>query len=170
MGRVCPRCGRDVRVETLGITTGSTWLQCRDCGHLWREPAPGPDPFAEILARAALAMPVREPDPPSGRPRAARFQVRLHLRYRAGGDTQWRSGLTENISRSGLLFRARDPVEPSTRLDMRLTLPGTPAGEQTSQVCCGGSIVRVAGPAEGRESFLAALAAAVDGYRFNAAP
>src|SRR3974390_2499968 len=38
--------------------------------------------------------------------RAQRFNLQLPLRYRRVGEEGWRSGTTENISRSGMLFLA----------------------------------------------------------------
>lgn len=139
----CPRCGRTSEVEELGASAGSVWWHCGKCGHLWREPGPGLDAFGVILAsRAAAAVPVEEIRRPDARPRAARFQIRLPLRYRPAGDPGWRSGVTENISRSGILFRSETLLPLHTVLDFVLLLPGVVAGEPTSRVRCQGAVVR----------------------------
>src|SRR5581483_8833518 len=46
--------------------------------------------------------------------RAQRFNLNLPLRYRLLGEENWRLGTTENISRSGLLFRAEEMLQPSS--------------------------------------------------------
>ena len=38
-------------------------------------------------------------------PRAPRYTLQIPLRYRQAGDPSWREGRSENISRSGVLFR-----------------------------------------------------------------
>ena len=40
--------------------------------------------------------------------RAQRFNLQLPLKYRPIGEDDWRAGTTENISRSGMLFRAEE--------------------------------------------------------------
>jgi hypothetical protein len=138
----CPRCGRTQRVEELGTTAGSVWLHCGTCGHVWRRPAPGLDAFALILAVEGVVAPPEESTPRIGVPRATRFSVRLVLRYRDAGGGPWHSGLTENISRSGILFRTRTPLEPGTPVELVLVLPGHVAGEPESRIRCEGRIVR----------------------------
>ncbi len=138
----CPRCGRLHRVEELGTTAGSVWFHCGTCGHVWRRPAPGLDAFGLILAAEGIAAPPEEPAAQVGTRRATRFPVRLVLRYRRVGVSQWHSGLTENISRSGILFRTRAPLEPSTPVELVLVLPGHVAGEPESRIRCEGRIVR----------------------------
>ncbi len=143
----CPRCGRTGDVEELGASAGSIWMHCGKCGHLWREPSPGLDAFGVILAsRGGDAVPVAEQPRPDARPRAARFQIRLPIRYRLAGDPDWRSGVTENISRSGILFRTDTVLPLDTPLDLILLLPGMVAGEPTSRVRCQGAIVRTVPP------------------------
>ena len=54
--------------------------------------------------------------------RALRFPLRLPLRYRAVAEGTWREGLTENISRSGVLFRAQDLLQVSTPVELSFRL------------------------------------------------
>ena len=162
---VCPRCGRSSEVEELGAASGSVWLHCNLCGHLWRRLDPELDAFSLILAsRAAGAKPIEEARPPNGIPRASRFIVRLPIRYRTAGEFDWRNGVTENISRSGILFRPERAVEPKTPVDMILVLPGGVAGEPPSRLRCQGEIVRT----EAEESDTTpSAAAAVEDYRLT---
>ena len=114
---VCPRCRRS-QVEKLGTASASSWLHCNLCGHLWRRLNPKLDAFSLILASpVAEAKLIQEERRPKSIPRASRFVVRLLVRYRTAGDPDWRNGMTENISRSGILFRPERPVEPKTPVD-----------------------------------------------------
>jgi hypothetical protein len=154
----CPRCGRTSGTEELGATTGSSWFHCDLCGHLWRRLDPERDAFSIILESRGLAVrPVPE-QRGAGQPRASRFQVRLELRYRLSGDSEWRTGLTENISRSGVLFRSEVPVDPKTELDIVLLVPGGVAGEPSSRLRGHGEVVR-AGISDDEQAttFLAAM-------------
>lgn len=96
------------------------------------------------------------------RPRAARFNLRLPIRYRASGATVWDEGTTENISRSGVLFRALYPLEVGTSVDMSFVLPVEMAGG-TSEVNCRGRVVRVQ-PDRGSR---AGLAATISNYHIG---
>lgn len=77
--------------------------------------------------------------------RARRFNLHLPLRYRLLGEKGWRIGTTENISRSGLLFRAQDLLQPSAQLEISLVLPAEIAGLSATEVVCRGEIVRSMG-------------------------
>lgn len=163
----CPRCGRTTDLEELGSASGSVWMHCPKCGHLWREPGPGLDAFGVILAsRATAAQPIEEIPRAGARPRAARFRIRLPVRYRLAGDRDWRSGVTENISRSGILFRTEVPLPLHIPLDLVLLLPGLVAGEPTSRVRCQGAIVRTVPPSRPDEEL--EVAARVTGYELAA--
>ena len=73
----CPRCARGSNVEELGAASGTLWLHCGFCGHLWRQLAPEADAFSLILdSRTAHARPIEEAeaaaeDGPAPRQRAA---------------------------------------------------------------------------------------------------
>ena len=51
-------------------------------------------------------------DPSAERRSAPRVPIRTRVRYREPGDGDWIEGLTENISRSGILFRGQPIGEP----------------------------------------------------------
>ena len=74
--------------------------------------------------------------------RARRFNLHLPLRYRPLGEKAWRPGTTENISRSGLLFRAQEMLQPNAQLEINLVLPPEIAGLPATEVLCRGEIVR----------------------------
>ena len=86
------------------------------------------------------------------------------MRYRTARDLDWRNGVTENISRSGILFRPERAIEPKTPVDVILVLPGGVAGEPPSRLRCQGEIVRT--EAEASDTAPSA-AAAVEEYRLT---
>jgi hypothetical protein len=90
------------------------------------------------------------------------------MKYRPVGQTGWREGTTENISRSGVLFRAPDLLEPNTPVEMRVALPVGPTPEQFPQVLCTGRIVRTVVGVSRNEPY-PALAASIIGYQLQAA-
>ena len=55
--------------------------------------------------------------------RATRVLLRLPVRYRVVGATDWREGKTENISRSGVLFLADDLIAVDSEVELSFTLP-----------------------------------------------
>jgi hypothetical protein len=87
--------------------------------------------------------------------RAQRFDLHQPLRYRSVGAARWRFGRIENISRSGVLFWSKKPLDLDTPLEMSFKLP---LGKRPPEIVCRGRIVRsVAG---------SGLAATIRTYRF----
>jgi len=78
--------------------------------------------------------------------RAQRFSFHLPLKYRLVGESTWRNGSTENISRSGVLFRAEEAIQPKAQLEINLVLPAEIAGLSSAEVVCRGEVVRVVDP------------------------
>jgi PAS domain S-box-containing protein len=97
--------------------------------------------------------------------RAQRFKLNLPLKYRQIGQRDWRMGTTENISRSGLLFRAEELIAPNVQLEINLVLPAEIAGLASAEVMCRGEVVRTI-EAE-TPSMSPALAAKILQYRFQ---
>ena len=56
-------------------------------------------------------------------PRAPRYRIAIPLRFRAAGDSTWLDGYSENISRTGLLFRADQTLVADTFIEMMLEMP-----------------------------------------------
>lgn len=75
-------------------------------------------------------------------PRAPRFTLPASILYRPAGDIRWREGRTENISRSGVLFRGVEAVDLQTPVEMVLELPAEVAGATAGASLCRGRIVR----------------------------
>jgi len=98
-------------------------------------------------------------------PRAPRFTLQLPVHYRLSGETQWRHGTTENISRSGVLFRTDQPLEPNARLELSVELPTRIFGMAATEIQCRGEIVRQVFPAE--EGMPPALAARILDYQLH---
>lgn len=74
--------------------------------------------------------------------RAQRFNLHIPLKYRLLGEEAWRTATTENISRSGVLFRAEELIQPQAQLEMNLVLPPEITGLSTAEVVCRGEVVR----------------------------
>jgi PAS domain S-box-containing protein len=100
--------------------------------------------------------------------RAQRFNLQVPVRYRLEGEPLWRKGMTENISRSGLLFRVEKIVQPSTAVEISLVLPPEIAGLVSAEVTCRGEVVRTL---EAESPGLSpALAARILRYQFQQGP
>jgi CheY-like chemotaxis protein len=74
--------------------------------------------------------------------RAQRFLLHLPLKYRPVGENDWRAGTTENISRSGMLFRAEEMVPANVQIEINLVLPAEIAGLSAAEVVCRAEVVR----------------------------
>jgi len=76
--------------------------------------------------------------------RAQRFPIHVPIRYRVSSSRDWLLACTENISRSGVLFRTECVFEPTTTLQFRLELPAinNKVGFH-AEVVCKGEVVRM---------------------------
>jgi hypothetical protein len=96
--------------------------------------------------------------------RAPRFSIEVPFYFRQSGESSWREGMTDNISRSGVLFRTPEMLEESTLLEMHFALPLEVSGQPGALVACRGRIVRTV-PADSPDA-LPAMAATISRYRF----
>ena len=100
---------------------------------------------------------------PKGSTRAQRFAIHIPILYREPQTSKWFEGRTENISYSGVLFRAEYPLQPKTTVELRFELPIAILGEARGEVVCKGAVVRIEeSPISGIPP---ALAVAIEGYR-----
>ena len=90
-------------------------------------------------------------------PRAERFALPATILYRPAGDIRWREGRTENISRSGVLFRGVEAVDLQTPVEMLLEMPAEVAGAAAGASLCRGRIVRYEAEDGGAQPALAAV-------------
>jgi hypothetical protein len=95
--------------------------------------------------------------------RAQRFLVQLPIRYKKIGGRRWFEGKTENISRSGVLFRADRVLKPRTVIQMSFTLPVSVKGDGPGEVVCRGSVVRTVAAAGTNRP---CVAVSIQRYRF----
>jgi PilZ domain len=95
--------------------------------------------------------------------RATRFPLHTPVRYRAV-DGRWHSGMTESISKSGILLRVDAPLKPETAIEMELQLPAV-GGEEPARVICSGKIVRSLASFGASDATF--IAATIAHYRFD---
>jgi hypothetical protein len=99
--------------------------------------------------------------------RASRFPLRLPLRYRPIGDSEWYDGTMENISRSGVLFRVDEILEPDTDVEFRFRL-ASPGPPNAAEISCRGRVVRTIAAA--RDEVNPGLAVVIEEYDFVRQP
>ncbi len=83
-------------------------------------------------------------DEPSVTARTTRNPIELELRYSLEGDRQWRSGVTVDLSDSGVLFHAVEPLVPGTPLEMTVDLPAALGRLPSGVLRCSARVVRQA--------------------------
>jgi hypothetical protein len=119
-------------------------------------------PFAETLKQMAL-----DPQHPPA-PRAQRYTVRIPLKYRPSGTADWWEGRTENISRSGVLFRTEHVMPLQTPVDVLMPLPEEVGGAGSGMVICNGRVVRTEPPQPDEPR--PAVAVTISSYRLQHSP
>jgi PilZ domain len=102
-----------------------------------------------------------------GTQRAHRFPLEFPLHYRAGDDVGWKPGRGANISRSGLLFHAGQPLRLRAPIEVTFVMPSEIGAEPPATVVCQGHVVRLA-DANGTGGV--AVAATIETYSFQATP
>jgi hypothetical protein len=95
--------------------------------------------------------------------RAPRFPLRLGLRYRQAGDPEWHLGESDNISRSGVLFRAPAFVQIDAPVELRIALPVKP-DSGAAEIWCHGRVVRTVAQPESYST--RGFAVAIERYDF----
>jgi hypothetical protein len=96
--------------------------------------------------------------------RAPRFTIEIPLYFRQRGESAWRQGMTDNISRSGVLFRTSEALDSAAPIEMHFALPLQASGHAGAVVACRGLIVRVVPPSS--PDALPGFAATISRYRF----
>lgn len=74
--------------------------------------------------------------------RAARIRAAVPLHIREVGGFGWRTGTTENISQSGVLFQVDKVMKVGTPVEMQYSPPVQVTWAKDCQVSCRGKIVR----------------------------
>ena len=100
-----------------------------------------------------------------GSNRAERFTVHMPVRYRIPHSQEWLEAQTENVSHTGVLFRTKSILKPTTIVDVRLEVPPTIRDGTHAEVVCKCEVVRVE-KTRGRKKS-PALALAIRAYRFT---
>jgi hypothetical protein len=104
---------------------------------------PEPDRLGSVLGLSgkwSKSMNGHEHGSPA--PRAPRRILQVPVRYRPEGDIAWMEGRSENISRSGVLFRADRFISPETPIEILLTLGGETGEDVAGTLICHGRVVR----------------------------
>ncbi len=131
-----------------------------------------PDGFALIVSLPHVPL---RPCPSNRRPvpadRSPRFITQIPLAFRLDDGRGWRTGLSENISRSGILFRTgQTEIGPhwdtsaarGTPVEVLLEVPTDSQPPRTRHVKCEGKLVRTRGTDAARTPV--SIAVAVRGY------
>jgi PilZ domain-containing protein len=90
-----------------------------------------------------------------------RFPIHVPLLYRPLGNERWRAGRTENVSCTGVLFRAEALLDLATPIELAFELP---IGPSAPLIVCVGKVIRTDPSlnAHGQPT----LAATIAQYRF----
>jgi hypothetical protein len=103
----------------------------------------------------------KQPSPP----RAQRYPIHIPLKYRPSGTPDWWEGRTENISRSGVLFRTEHVMPLQTPVDVLMALPEEVGDAGSGMVMCNGRVVRTEPPQPDEPR--PAVAVTISSYRLH---
>jgi hypothetical protein len=89
-----------------------------------------------------------------------RFAVKIPVEFRRPGSKRWLMGYTEDMGSTGVLFRAGEWVQPSSKIEMIFRLPV----QDPCDLVCKGIVLRVDMPAQA--GLLPTIAATIENYKF----
>jgi len=101
---------------------------------------------------------------PTWSPRARRIKLNHEaIKYREVGTEAWRSGVADNVSQTGVLFRASETLPENTEVELMLEMPPEITGVDQAKVIARGMVVRTT-PAENGNG-MPGIAAGIWDYR-----
>ena len=100
---------------------------------------------------------------PSENRQAERFPLKLPVRYREFGESDWHRGTTENISAAGIFFTCHQSAEVHKHVEIDFVLRSGRNEPFGAHVVCLGEIVRKESRTEVRGQCM--LAATIEEYR-----
>jgi PilZ domain-containing protein len=99
---------------------------------------------------------------PSENRQADRFPIKLPVRYREFGESDWHMGTTENIGATGILFKCHQSAELHKHVEIDFVLRSRQNESLGTHVVCLGEIVRKEFRTETRGLYM--LAATIEEY------
>ncbi|HUO61037.1 MAG TPA: PilZ domain-containing protein [Candidatus Acidoferrales bacterium] len=76
-------------------------------------------------------------------PRERRLRHQVPMLFRIAEGDEWAEATSENVSRSGLLFRTSSQLAVGANVELILEMPPELTGDAAARVVCEGAIVRV---------------------------
>ncbi|MGC2324852.1 MAG: hypothetical protein WA463_19610 [Terriglobales bacterium] len=97
-------------------------------------------------------------------PRARRIKLnRQAMKYREVGTAEWHPGSVDNVSQTGVLFYAHEPLPENAEVELMLVMPREITGVDHAKVVARGMVVRMAAPENGDSN--PGIAAGIWDYR-----
>jgi PilZ domain len=101
-------------------------------------------------------------------PRERRHAHVVPVQYREGKAGEWLPGTSENLSRSGLLFRAATALPLGAPVEIELEMPKELTGDAGSKVTCKATVARVTHvEATSKQPEVFLIACSIDDYAFG---
>jgi hypothetical protein len=92
------------------------------------------------------SLPIGKPMTTGDVPRARRYETMFAIQYRQRFERRWQSGITHNVSASGVLFgeAAGDgQLQLDAPIEMELIIPTELLGGAATRVLCLGRVIRI---------------------------
>jgi hypothetical protein len=101
---------------------------------------------------------------PTWSPRARRIKLNQEaMKYREVGTEAWHSGAVDNVSQTGVLFHATEPLPENAEVELMLEMPPEITGVDQAKVVARGMVVRTVPPENGNGT--PAIAVGIWDYR-----
>jgi hypothetical protein len=151
--------------------SGAYYQLCVNCGSKYRYDWKRMRRTSRIEDDLPEARASHRPQKITWKVRERRIRHVVPVLYRISWDAEWIAGTSENLSRSGLLFRGPAELAAGAPYEIMLTMPPEITGDGEAEVICKAPVARVTPAAKGSkepESFL--IACAIEDYDFGKKP
>ncbi len=149
--------------------SGNYYQLCVNCGskyrYDWKRMRRTSRVEDDLVAETRAA---HRPTRPVWVARERRLRHVVPVKYRVIPDGEWLTGSSENLSRSGLLFRCSSEVAIGATIEVQLEMPPELAGEPGCEVTCRGTAARVTPDRAEKEARDFLVACAIEDYGFGA--
>jgi hypothetical protein len=148
--QVCVHCGSEYRYD---------WTKMRRVAPVDREETTSAPETKTSIRRCGKKV--------AWTPRERRLRHQVTVQFRVVGSRTWNEGTTENISRSGVLFRSENSFAEGSNLEVMFEMPKELTGNEPAQVICKGTVARVTnGPNSAKQPVSYLIACSVADYEF----
>jgi hypothetical protein len=160
--QICLQCGVKYRYDWSAMRRTGRWEHEVKAQEMEASRSPGHKRSSIFTRRPRTELAPGQGAGSVWRLRERRLRFETPVLYRQKETHEWLHGLSENISRTGLLFQVTEALAAGTQLELILEMPAEITGAAGAKVICQATVTRVARQDKNRPR----LGVAIGDYQF----